>query len=50
MNWIYDKFDTKTNVDNALPLAEQIFEIDRNIRKKGQFQQTLALGLTYRLF
>jgi len=50
VQWVYDKFDTKANVDSARPLAEQLVEIDRNIRRSGQFKQTLALGLTYRLF
>lgn len=47
---VYDKFDAATNVDNSLPLASRIQEIDGGIRKAGQFKQTLALGLTYRLF
>jgi hypothetical protein len=47
---VYDKFDAATDVDNTLPLASRIQEIDGGIRKAGQFKQTLALGLTYRLF
>lgn len=48
--WIYDKFDAAANVDNSQPLAVRIAEIDRNVRKAGQFKETLALALTYRLF
>lgn len=48
--WIYDKFDAAANVDNAQPLAARIAEVDRNTRKAGQFKQTLALALTYRMF
>jgi hypothetical protein len=47
---IYDKFDTAANVDPTLPPVDLATEIDKNIRKAGQFKQTLALGLTYSLF
>lgn len=47
---VYDKFDSAANVDNAQPLATQIPEIDKNIRKAGQFKQTLSIALTYQLF
>lgn len=47
---VYDKFDSAANVDNAQPLANQVPEIDRNIRKAGQFKQTLSIALTYQLF
>ena len=47
---IYDKFDTAANVDLGLPLADLATEVDKNVRKAGQFKQTLALGLTYTLF
>lgn len=47
---VYDKFDSAANVDPAKPLGDQIVEVDRNIRKAGQFKETLSLGLTYRLF
>ncbi len=48
--WIYDKFDAATNVDNSQDLAVRIAQIDRGVRKAGQFKETLALALTYRLF
>ncbi|MBI5167936.1 MAG: DUF3078 domain-containing protein [Candidatus Eisenbacteria bacterium] len=47
---VYDKFDSAANVDPSKPLAEQVAEVDRNVRKAGQFKETLSLGLTYRLF
>lgn len=47
---IYDKFDSAADVDPSRPLADQIADIDRNVRKAGQFKETLALGLSYRLF
>ena len=47
---VYDKFDSAANVDPAKPLADQIAVVDRNVRKAGQFKETLSLGLTYRLF
>ena len=47
---VYDKFDAAANVDPSRPLADQIPEIDRNVREAGQFKETLALGLSYRLF
>ena len=48
--WVYDKFDAAANVDTTLPLDVLTAELDRNIRKRGQFKETLAIGLTYRLF
>jgi Protein of unknown function (DUF3078) len=47
---IYDKFDTAANVDSSLPLTDQALEVNKNVRKAGQFKQTLALGLTYTMF
>lgn len=48
--WVYDKFDAAANVDTTLPLDVLTAELERNIRKQGQFRETLAIGLTYRLF
>ena len=48
--WVYDKYDAAANVDLALPFDVLSGELDRNIRKRGQFKETLAIGLTYRLF
>jgi hypothetical protein len=47
---VYDKFDSAANVDATFPLADQLVEVDRNVRKAGQFKETLSLGLSYRLF
>jgi hypothetical protein len=41
--WVYNKLDTKANPGD-------LADVLRNIRKAGQFKETLALGLTYRLF
>jgi hypothetical protein len=46
----YDKFDSAANVDNALALGVLVPEIDKNVRKAGQFKETLAIGLTVQLF
>lgn len=50
VQFVYDKFDAAANVDNTLPLDVLVAEVDRNVRKAGQFKETLALGITYRLF
>jgi len=47
---VYDKFDSAADVDRSRPILDQLAEVDRNVRKAGQFKETLALGLTYRLF
>jgi len=48
---IYDKFDTAANVDNSLPLDTVLRpEIERNIRRAGQFKQTLGLGISASIF
>jgi hypothetical protein len=47
---VYDKFNSAANVDPSRPIADQIPEIDRNVRKAGQFKEVLAVGFTYRLF
>ena len=49
LHFVYDKFDTKANVDAAVASGTPD-EIARNIRKAGQFKQVLSLGLTYNLF
>lgn len=49
MQLIYDKFDSAANVDLADP-TEQHDEIQRNIRRAGQFKQTLSLALTFNAF
>jgi len=50
VQWVYDKYDAAANVDLAQPFDVLSAELDRNIRKRGQFKETLAIGLTYRLF
>ena len=45
VQWIYDKFDEAANVDPTLPFDVLNAEIDRNVRKAGQFKETLGLGL-----
>jgi len=47
---VYDKFDTAANVDEKLALDALVPEVTRNVRKAGQFRQTLALILSYKLF
>ena len=44
---VYDKFDVAASVDDTQPIAAQIADVDRNVRKAGQFKEALALGLTY---
>lgn len=53
--FLYDKFDTAANVEGTLEktitngyLSDN--DIERNVRKAGQFKETLAIGLTYQLF
>ena len=48
--WIYDKFDAAANVDLEKGLDALGPEVLKNVRKAGQFKETLALGLTYQLF
>jgi hypothetical protein len=48
VQWVYDKFDEAANVDPTLPFDVQEAEIDKNVRKAGQFKETLGLGLTYK--
>jgi hypothetical protein len=48
--WIYDKFDNATNIDPSQPLARRAAEVLRSTRRAGQFKETLALTVKYRLF
>ncbi len=57
VQWIYDKFDVAALVDPALAasadadvLAAYAAQVDKNVRKGGQFREVLSLALTYRLF
>lgn len=47
---IYDKFDANTNVDLDRDTEELIPTVDGAIRKGAQWRQTLALGLTWKMF
>ncbi len=48
--FVYDKFDAAANVDLKKSLNALRPEVLKNVRKAGQFKETLALGFTYRLF
>lgn len=50
VQFIYDKYDEATKIDPSLPTDELISGVQSGVRKAGQFKQTLALGITYRLF
>jgi hypothetical protein len=53
--FLYDKFDSAANVEGTLDqtIANGYLpgnDIEHNVRKAGQFKETLSLGLTYQLF
>ena len=50
VQFVYDKFDEATNIIASPVSLEEIAQVDAGVRKGGQFKQTLALGITYRLF
>jgi hypothetical protein len=55
VQWTYDKFDTAANVEGTLETAlasgyVPVNDIEGNVRTAGQFKETLAVGITYRLF
>jgi Protein of unknown function (DUF3078) len=50
IQWVYDKYDAAANTDPDQPFDVLQAEIDKNVRKSGQFKETLGLGLSYRLF
>ncbi len=47
---VYIKFDTAASLDTTQPLAVLVPQVERNVRRSGQYRQTLALALSYRLF
>ena len=47
--WVYDKYDASANLDPTLPFSVRQAEVDRTVRKAGQYQEGLTLGITYRL-
>lgn len=47
---VYDKFDASTNVDLSQGIDTLIPIVDRSVRRKAQYKETLALGITYKLF
>jgi len=57
VQWVYDKFDAAALVDPALaesgdPAVRAAYaaQVDKNVRKAGQFREVLAVAITYRLF
>ncbi len=50
LQFVYDKFDAATNVDTSLATPILVSEVERGVRKAGQFKQTLSIGLSYALF
>lgn len=47
---VYIKFDTAASLDTRQPLAVLVPQVERNVRRAGQYRQTLSLALSYRLF
>lgn len=47
---VYNKFDSSGNVDTKLAPAVLVPQVERNVRRAGQYRETLALALSYRLF
>jgi len=47
---IYNKYDATGNVDTSLDPAVLIPQVERNVRRAGQFRETFAMALSYRLF
>lgn len=47
---IYNKFDSTGNIDVTIPADVLVPQTQRNVRLAGQFRQTLALSLSYRIF
>ncbi len=57
VQWVYDRFDAAALVDPALasstdPVVRAAYaaQVDKNVRKAGQFREVLALALSYQLF
>jgi len=57
VQWVYDKYDVAALVDPALASSPDqatrdayVLQLDKNVRKAGQFREVLAIGLTYRMF
>ena len=46
---VYEKYDASTAVNLDKPIEELIPVVDAGIRKGGQFQQTLGIGMTFAL-
>ncbi len=47
---VYEKFDPSTDLNPDLPLDARIANAAVGTRKKAQWKQTLALGISYRFF
>jgi len=50
LQWVYDRYDEATPVDLTLEPEALIAQVDRGIRRAGQFKQVLSLGLSFVLF
>ncbi|MFN0151357.1 MAG: DUF3078 domain-containing protein [bacterium] len=50
LQWVYDRYDEATPVDLSRETGALIAQVDRGVRKRGQFKQVLSLGLSYALF
>jgi hypothetical protein len=57
LQFVYDKFDAAALVDPALAAspdpavrASYAAQIDKNVRKAGQFREVFSLAITYQLF
>jgi len=57
VQWVYDKYDVAALVDPALASSPDqavrdayVLQLDKNVRKAGQFREVMAIGLTYRMF
>lgn len=50
VQWVYDKFDNAANVNATHDLDVLSPEVNKNIRKAGQFKETLALNFKFSVF
>ncbi|HTO92457.1 MAG TPA: DUF3078 domain-containing protein [Candidatus Sulfotelmatobacter sp.] len=50
VQWVYDKFDNAANVNPSQNLDVLSPEVSKNIRKSGQFKETLALNFKFSIF
>jgi hypothetical protein len=51
LQFLYDRFDQATKIVNSDPTTQADLDLAlAGVREDPQFKQTLALGITYRLF